>query len=403
MYIEELIQFTVGSGPWLFKHGSLVTGHDHTILDSMANQLAYNQGQLTEKQGTLALRLLSKNRDKIITQVPTLDQLLKEPKWKFSFRVLPKNKKISIVTDNSYSKILVEFPFEESIVEAFRQRNQEVHELYKGMWDHEIKKWSFPLTENTIEYIGKTLLGKEFQADDEFILLYTQIKEVHESIESILPMLVETSSGFEIKNAHQKVKQPETKNLIEALFLARDHGITYWDDEIDLRIKNELNPITTAVISSVGRNHVWFDSTKVSIDDFSDLINYGGPALVIIPGGSGIEQMRQWNEFATRLSITAEEMSVMFRLPNDQAEFNIYVKENNLNNPVSEKTKIVFVSTKITKPLIKSGVKFNTIINLGYYQYMHFTMSTVVENAQNLVYYSMKEPTKNNKWQPHEL
>jgi hypothetical protein len=247
------------------------------------------------------------------------------------------------------------------------------------------------------------LLGKEFQADDEFILLYTQIKEVHESIESILPMLVETSSGFEIKNAHQKVKQPETKNLIKALFLARDHGITYWDDEIDLRIKNELNPITTAVISSVGRNHVWFDSTKVSIDDFSDLINYGGPALVIIPGGSGIEQMRQWNEFATRLSITPEEMSVMFRLPNDQAEFNIYVKENNLNNPVSEKTKIVFVSTKITKPLIKSGVKFNTIINLGYYQYMHFTMSTVVENAQNLVYYSMKEPTKNNKWQPHEL
>jgi hypothetical protein len=403
MYIEELIQFTVGSGPWLFKHGSLIAGHDHTILDSMANQLAYNQGQLTEKQGTLALRILSKNRDKIITQVPTLDQLLKDPKWKFPFRVLPKNKKISIVTDNSNSKILVEFPFDESIVESLRQRNQEVHELYKGMWDHEIKKWTFPLTENTIDYIGKNLLDKEFQADDEFISLYTQIKEVHESIENVLPMLVETSNGFEIKNAHKKIEQPQTNTLVEALFWARDYGITCWDDSIDLRIKNELNPITTAVVSSAGRKHVWFDSTKVNIDNFSDLINYGGPALIIVPGGSGIEQMRQWNEFASRLGITAEEMSVMFRLPNEQSEFNIYVKENNLNNPISEKTRMAFVSTKITKPLIKSGIRFNTIINLGYYQYMHFTMSTVVENAQNLVYYSMKEPVQNKRWQPHEL
>lgn len=403
MYIEELIQFAVGSGPWLFKHGSLISGHDHTILDSMANQLAYNQGQLTEKQGTLALRILSKNRDKIIIQVPTLDNLLKDPKWKFPFRVLPKNKKISIVSDNSHSKILVEFPFDEAIVESLRKRNQDVHELHRGLWDHELKKWSFSLTESTIEYLGNNLLDKDFRADEEFISLYNQIKEVHHSIENVLPMLVETPNGFEIKNAHKKVEQPQTKNLVKALFWARDFGITNWDDSIDLRIKNELNSLTTAVISSAGGKHVWFDSTKVNIEYFSDLINHGGPALVIIPGGSGIETMRQWNEFANTIGITSEEMSVMFRLPNEQSEFNIYVKENNLNNPISEKTRIAFVSTKITKPLIKSGVRFNTIINLGYYQYMHFTMSTVVDNAQNLVYYSMKEPVQNKRWQPHEL
>jgi hypothetical protein len=30
-------------------------------------------------------------------------------------------------------------------------------------------------------------------------------------------------------------------------------------------------------------------------------------------------------------------------------------------------------------------------------------MSTVVDNARNLVYYSMKTHTKNNRWQPQEL
>jgi hypothetical protein len=403
MYIEELIQFAVGAGPWLFKHGSLISGHDHTILESMATQLAYNQGQLTEKQGTLALRILSKNRDKIVVQIPTLDTILKDPKWKFAFRVLPKNKKISIKTENSFSKILVEFPFEESIVEAFRKRNQEVHELHRGLWDHEAKKWAFSFTEINIDYLGSILLDKEFQADDEFIALYEQVKNVHMDIENILPMLVETSTGFEIKNAHPKIQQPTTKSLVEALFWARDYGITTWDDNVDARIKNELNSLTTSVISSSGKKHVWFDSTKVNIDYFTDLITHGGPALIIIPGGSGIETIREWNEFALRLNIKPEDMSVMFRLPNEQSEFNIYVKEQNLNNPISENTKLVFVSTKITKPLIKSGIKFGTVINLGYYQYMHFSMSTVVENAQNLVYYSMKEPAQNKKWQPQEL
>lgn len=403
MYIEELIQFAVGSGPWLFKHESLVSGHDYTILDSMANQLAYNQGQLTEKHGTLALRILSKNRDRILVQIPTLDTLLKEPKWKFPFRVLPKNKNISIVTDQNHSKILVEFPYEEPIVEAFRKRNQDVHELHKGIWDHELKKWSFGFTENTIEYLGNMLLDKEFRADDEFMSLYAQIKEVHQDIENVLPMLVETANGFEIKNAHPKIEQPKTKNLAEALFWARDYGVTTWDDHIDHRIKNELNSLITAVLSSTGKKHAWFDSTKVNIEYFTDLINYGGPAMVIIPGGSGIETIRQWNEFALKIGIKSEDMSVMFRLPNEQSEFNLYVKDQNLNNPISDNTRIVFVSTKVTKPLIKSGIKFGTIINLGYYQYMHFSMSTVVENAQNLVYYSMKEPAQNKRWQPHEL
>jgi hypothetical protein len=108
-------------------------------------------------------------------------------------------------------------------------------------------------------------------------------------------------------------------------------------------------------------------------------------------------------EFAYRLGIETKDMSVMFRLPNEQSDFNQFVKDHELNGPITDTTRIVFVSTKITKPLIKSGVKFNTVINLGYYNYMHFTMSTVVDNARNLVYYSTKAPTIQKRWQPHEL
>ena len=161
--------------------------------------------------------------------------------------------------------------------------------------------------------------------------------------------------------------------------------------------------MTRGVLRSTN-DRPWFNNTEVSIDKFTDLVKYSSPTLIIIPGGSELDSIIKWTEFVLSIGITQEEISVMFRLPNEQATFNSYVKQMNLNNPVDENTKVVFVSTKVTKPLVKSGVKFKTVINLGYYNYLHFTMSAAVDNAQNLVYYSMKQPNNyKNKWQQREL
>ena len=82
MYIEELIQFAVGSGPWLFKHNNIISGHDGTILSSLADQIAFNANQLTEKQGHLALRVLNKHRAELRSAVPLIDDILDKPTWK---------------------------------------------------------------------------------------------------------------------------------------------------------------------------------------------------------------------------------------------------------------------------------------------------------------------------------
>ena len=410
MYIEDLIQFATGSGPYLFKSSvSISDPRDFNVLSSMGDQLLYNGNQLTEKQGLLAVRLLNKYRDDLRPFVATLDDDLDNPRWKNSFRVLPKHKTVKIGIHSPPSKlhnekcILVEFPYDNDLVEAFRKRNTELHELHKGSWDSNIKKWVFALTETNIEWLGNTLLAREFQPDAEFTELYHQVVDALAKLESHIPMMVASDSGYVLKNTHKSVPAIKIDNLTEALFLARDYGVTTWDNEIDARANSTLHPVTKTILSIGDRKHPWIDSNIHSIDAFTDLLNYGGPALVIIPGGSELEMISVWTQFALTMGIRTEQISVMFRLPNEQAEFNRFVKEANLNNPVDGNTRLVFVSTKITKPLIKSGVKFNTVINLGYYNYMHFTMSTVVDNARNLVYYSMKAPTKNNKWQPREL
>jgi hypothetical protein len=412
MYIEDLINTVTNTASWVIsgRHVNIDwAASDSAFLNSIAEQYAFHNTALTEKQAHAVIKILDKNRDKIRPYVSNIDDILSAPLWKNPFRVLPTISRISIAKHNQPARyfngecIHVEFPFDHTLVEVIRKRNSELHDLHKGHWDSNLKAWIFGFTEKNILWLGELLLPRGFQSDAPFLKYYTQATDAFANIENHMPMLVNTAEGYQIVNAHPKVPQPNTHNVIEALFWARDYGIIVWDNDIEQQLIDGDFPVTKTILSVSNRKHPWVNSSIHELDVFSDLLNYGGPALVIVPGGSEYTLIKSWHAFAKRVGISDNEISVMFRLPNDQAEFNHYVKDAGLNNPVSESTRLVFVSTKITKPLIKSGVKFDTVINLGYYNYMHFTMSTVVDNAVNLVYYSMKAPTKNNKWQPREL
>jgi hypothetical protein len=97
-----------------------------------------------------------------------------------------------------------------------------------------------------------------------------------------------------------------------------------------------------------------------------------------------------------KCGIDDHEMSVMFRLPNEgKGDFNVYVKDNNLNNEITGNTKVVFVSVKIPKPLVKTNVKFNAIINLGFHLNTHYTMETLIKSSPTLIFFTDTEPKVN--------
>jgi len=69
------------------------------------------------------------------------------------------------------------------------------------------------------------------------------------------------------------------------------------------------------------------------------------------------------------------------------------VKNTALNNPVTDTTKIIFLSGKVPKPLIKSNIEYHLTINLGY-DNVHYTMREFVQRQENLIYYSKKQIQK---------
>lgn len=412
MYIEDVIT-KVGT-QWFYSGNNtdfetFLRTKDFEIISNMSDQLASGDA-LTEKQANLALRILNKNSLAISDIVPDIFNTLVSPSWKYKFRVLPTLREISIKeveetspTPHKRTAITLSFPYDHSLVEEFKNRNYKTHDIHRGSWNSRIKLWVFPLTEKNILYLGDKLLEMGFQASEDFLNYYNELVTARAEFEKHIPMLTYNHDKFEIVNGHPSIPQPDTESVAEALFFARKYGVTVWDETVDKMLTNHGNDVTRKILNSTKNDRVWVNHDEIQIDNFNDLVYYGGNILIVVPGGSEYALTKKWVEYLNRIGISNKEISVMFRLPNEQANFNTYVREQQLNNPVDENTRIVFVSTKITKPLVKSGIQFKTAINLGYYNYMHFTMSALMDSMSNLVFYSMKAPTERTSWQQHEL
>lgn len=411
MYIEDLINKVAIEGMFSisnYRMTGFANTNDYQIISNMSDQIQLGNA-LTEKQSHLALRILRNHKNTLSHSIPEILDSLDDPKWKHPFRSISLAKQITIETHapkSSYSGtqcIFVRFPYTHDLVEGMRQRNQEVHDLHRGQWDYQMKTWIFNLTEKNIAYLGDLLVPLDFQMDEQFSEYYSEICKIREEIDQHIPLLTFENGKFVIKNAHRSISQPDSDDLIAALFKAKHQGISTWDDNIQEMIDKHENKLTISLLTASRKKTLWIDSETNKIDQFNELLAHGGRIMIVVPGGSELSLTKKWVNFAVSQGIDYANISVMFRLPNEKAEFNQYVKEAGLNNPVSEDTKIVFVSTKITKPIIKSGVKFNTAINLGYYNHMHYSMNVMLENISNFVYYSMKAPVENKRWQPQEL
>ena len=95
----------------------------------------------------------------------------------------------------------------------------------------------------------------------------------------------------------------------------------------------------------------------------------------------------KWAEDPT-LGYKSEDMSVMFRLPSEtHGIFNDFVKFHELNSPIRKNTRVVFVSQKIPKTILKSKIQFHSILNLGYSN-IHYTLKNFIKTHENRITYS---------------
>jgi hypothetical protein len=385
MYIEDLI---IDLNSYV-----KVNLFDSNIVTSFSNQIFSGKG-FTEKQSLLAIKLLKKycNNLEIATKKIIAPELM-NPQFRFPIRKIPslQHKRVSITTDSQWGKVIkVEFPYSEEKVGKIRKNREN---LGHAMWDGDVKAWHFCLSEPALKFVRELTLNEPFEYDDEFKDYLDQVDKIVNTIESHVPMLILEGNTAVFKNVSEYLPKIDSTNILAAVFAARKSGIYTWDEKInDILNEADLHPLIKNFLNNNYTGIFEIDSAIEPIDCLKDIVQHMNPCLFVIPGGSELEKTTMVYNFLTKLGYSNEEMSVMFRLPNAEGKnFNNFVKNCGLNNAITDKTKFVFVSIKLPKPILKSKMKFNSVVSLGRSN-VHYTIRDFFKNRENLIYYC--EPSK---------
>lgn len=380
MYIEDLIRNLA-----LVRVG--VNSADLTILHSFSDQFLSDTG-LTEKQCGLALRILNRYYTLLSQKLGgDISHHLTFPKYRLKIRKSVTEQTVKVVRDKPTGPVIeVRFPFSEENVGKIRKFKGDKANSGKIEWDREATAWIFNLSEENIQFLVDFCSQSNFTFDDEFQKYVDAVDNILLDMEKYAPMLAINDGSLKILNSPKNMPEIETDDIVEAVFQARNMGVTIWDEHVNAQLgSDDLNPVVARFLKSSISGQFKINMDEQGISALKTILQHCSPCLVIIPGGSEEEKITKIYNVLQGCGIEDKNMSVLFRLPNETGKkFNDFVKNQGLNGPISDETKIVFVSTKLPKPLIKSGIKFNSIINMGYAM-AHYTLKEYTKNHQNFI------------------
>ena len=378
MYIEDLIIALA------YDHRANMNPYDTKLVHSFYDQVTRGMG-FTEKQEILSVKILKR-------QIPKLNLIFSQdtssfvdnPRFRLSRRTVSSAKRITILPHSVYNKVVkVEFPFNESLLAKIRK---EKTSLNYANWDPEQKSWIFSLDERSLKFLIGLAAEENFSVDEEFENYRSQIEEIEMNIEQYVPMISFDGENLKFLNISPKIPQPTNSNIIENLFIARKLGIFTWDENVvDSDAWKNANDVTKQFLSLDPTAEFSISVEDTSISSLSDIVKYLSPTLFVIPGGTELEKLEKCVTFLKDTGITSDEISVLFRLPKETGEkFNNFVKDENLNSPITEKTKAVFISSKVPKTIIESRIKFNSIVNFNFYS-IHYSIRNLLKWHHNVI------------------
>ena len=359
--IEDCLEILAG----LKDHAKFqIDNSDQTILQSIARQV-FKGTALTDRQYAVVKEKLLKYKDQYTALDYNFDLAIET--LRMPLRAIDRSKYIKIVdTSDVYNKVYesykekwqwieIRFPFSKKLITLIDALPKKFYYHEKGSHQH-----YFKLTESNVFEIVDVFQNKEFDIQTDLIDLYKDILEMKNNKEQYIPGIY----NLKLKNLNQKaidvmissIGEPTHENL--ALYKDREdmYGLHHFDqDALDKSIFS-LTSLSQKIVRRQKHN-VLVNSTVYTFGNVAEsLLELNRfPLIVLLNEESAYDQLcavhRAFNGF-----IDNTESTVLFRLDNDtNSDFNEYIKRNNLNSPLDNNTKIVYINiNKVPKPLIKS-------------------------------------------------
>jgi len=392
MTIEELVVY-------MTTLGVKCNRWDTTVVTSFYDQIHRRSG-FTEKQAALALKLVTRYSGQLTTLLgQDIQQYIDHPQYKYVIRTVNTARAMSIVDYPPCGRaIKVIFPYKPEVVETFRKYRTAHADL--AQWDDEQKAWMFSLSEDNLMFLQELAEQEGFELDAEIQEYISQIARVMQDFEQHVPTLVIENNVPKFRNVSVMVPELQSTSVLAAAFEARRAGIYAWDELVNYQLDG-VHPITWQFLITDPGEPFYIDSEVTPMSSLTDIVKHLSPCLFVIPGSNELETTQHAYDFLKQAGFADEEISVMFRLPSDRhQQFNEFVRTRNLNSPITDATKIIFISCKLPKTVVKSNMKFNCIINLGF-ESAHYTTKAFIRNHENLVNFSKKPAQMEINWPQH--
>jgi hypothetical protein len=340
---------------------------DRTILNSIARQVHKGVG-LTDRQYEVVKEKLLSYADQFIALEYPIHDAVKNTR--IPIRQIDRARWIrtAIIKDQLY--IGVRFTFNKRLISALEV-------LYnieeKGLYDKVEKIHYFIFNEINLHKVISELKEKSFEIDSELQERYNLLEMMHNNKNNYIPGIY----GLKLQNLHAKaidymissIGEPDIDNL--AIYKDRDQlfGIKHFDTD---DLNNSINKLTTLSQKIVKRTrpHILVNSSEYTFDRLAEsmleLNRY--PLLIVLNDDTDFSSL-QTVHYSFRNIFSNDDFCTLYRKENDIAEnieFNQYIKDNNLNNPLAINSKIVYTSiNKMSKTLLKSSWRPQAAILMG--------------------------------------
>lgn len=357
--IEDLLEILAGLQG---QSKMQIESSDATIMHSIARQ-SFKGTALTDRQFALMKEKLQDYR----TQFTALDydfdraiETLRQP-----LRHIDRSKYIKIVDhpnnvvyeDSEKGKyIKIRFPFSKKLIMLIngiqKPNGQYYHE--KGSHSH-----FFRLTERNMYNVLTAFKDKNFEIDQELADLYNELETLENNKHEHVPGVYNGQLKNIPDNAIAAIKDHvEQDNLLQYYDRRYLFGLKHFDDELE-QVLTSCNPLTAKIAKRYSNKIIIKPSTYSLNEITSSLYDLNRFPLLVILNDNNATDMLSLMHRALKNVISNEDMSVMFRLDSSTgAEFNEFIRDNNLNNLVAKNTKVVYINTnKVPKPLVNSGWK----------------------------------------------
>jgi hypothetical protein len=340
---------------------------DRTILNSIARQVHKGVG-LTDRQYEVVKEKLLSYADQFIALEYPIHDAVKNTR--IPIRQIDRARWIrtAIIKDQLY--IGVRFTFNKRLISAL-EALYNIEE--KRLYDKVEKIHYFIFNEINLHKVISELKEKSFEIDSELQERYNLLEMMHNNKNNYIPGIY----GLKLQNLHAKaidymissIGEPDIDNL--AIYKDRDQlfGIKHFDTD---DLNNSINKLTTLSQKIVKRTrpHILVNSREYTFDRLAEsmleLNRY--PLLIVLNDDTDFSSL-QTVHYSFRNIFSNDDFCTLYRKENDVAEnieFNQYIKDNNLNNPLAINSKIVYTSiNKMSKTLLKSSWRPQAAILMG--------------------------------------